>query len=72
MHRFWKLIKVLNILNCRFSEVCHPTEQLAVHEVTVFFKGKVTFRIVYSHIQKKKRDIWNESIQTMEQGRIHT
>jgi hypothetical protein len=43
-NRFWKLRKVCDILNFRFSEVYPYTEHLSTDEINVFFKGKVVLR----------------------------
>jgi hypothetical protein len=42
--RLWKLRQIFDTLNSKFSELYHPTEQMAVDEVIVKFKGKVIFR----------------------------
>lgn len=50
--RLWKLRKVFDSLNNKFSELYYPTEHLAVDEVIVKFKGKVIFR---QYIPKKHK-----------------
>ncbi|XP_054718570.1 piggyBac transposable element-derived protein 4-like [Uloborus diversus] len=42
--RLWKIRKVFELLNNAFKSVYDPTEQLAIDEVIVKFKGKVLFR----------------------------
>jgi hypothetical protein len=50
--RLWKLRRVFDYLNARFAEVYSPTEQLAIDEIIVKFKGKVVFR---QFIPKKRK-----------------
>jgi hypothetical protein len=42
--RFWKLRKVYDVLNLRFSEVCQPAEHLTIHEIIFLFRRNVVFR----------------------------
>ncbi|XP_035217856.1 piggyBac transposable element-derived protein 4-like [Stegodyphus dumicola] len=50
--RMWKIRNVFEILNYRFKEIYDPTEELAVDEVIVAFKGRVVFR---QYIPKKRK-----------------
>ena len=50
--RLWKIRKIFDTLNNKFCELYNPTEQLAVDEVIVLFKGRVVFR---QYIPKKHK-----------------
>lgn len=50
--RLWKIRKVFDTLNNKFSELYYPTEHIAVDEVIVLFKGRVIFR---QYIPKKHK-----------------
>jgi hypothetical protein len=50
--RLWKKRQIFDILNSKFSELYHPSEQISVDEVIVKFKGKVIFR---QYIPKKTK-----------------
>ena len=50
--RLWKIQKVFDILNNKFYELYNPTEQLAVDEVIVSYKGRVVFR---QYIPKRRK-----------------
>ena len=50
--RLWKIRKIFDILNNKFCELYNPTEQLAVDEVIVLYKGRVVFR---QYIPKKHK-----------------
>ena len=41
--RFWKIRKLFDFLNDKFSKFYNPSEHLAVDEVIVKFKGRVIF-----------------------------
>jgi hypothetical protein len=43
--RLWKIRQIFDILNSKFSELYHPSEQMSVDEVIVKFKGKVIFKL---------------------------
>jgi hypothetical protein len=43
-NRLWKIRRVFNYLNNKYSTLYNPTEYLAVHEVTVKFKRRVGFQ----------------------------
>jgi hypothetical protein len=49
--RLWKIRQIFDILNSELSELCHPTEYMAVDEVIIKFKGKVVFQ---QYISKKR------------------
>jgi hypothetical protein len=51
--RLWKTRQIFDILNSKFSELCHPTEHTAMDEVIVKLKGKVSFQ---QYVPKKQRD----------------
>ncbi|GFY31611.1 piggyBac transposable element-derived protein 4 [Trichonephila clavipes] len=48
----WKLRNVFNSLNNSFQEICDPTEELAIDEVIVAFKGRIIFK---QYIPKKRK-----------------
>lgn len=50
--RLWKIRNIFDNLNNKFAELYYPTEHLAVDEVIVLYKGRVTFR---QYIPKKHR-----------------
>ena len=50
--RLWKIWKIFDILNNKFCELYNPTEQLAVDEVIVLYKGRVVFQ---QYIPKKHK-----------------
>ena len=50
--RLWKLRTVFDTLNEAYAKFYKPSENLAVEEVTVKFKGRVIFR---QHIPKKRK-----------------
>ena len=50
--RLWKIRKIFDTLNNKFCELYNPTEQLAVDEVIVLYKGRVAFR---QYIPKKHK-----------------
>ena len=50
--RLRKIQKISDILNNKFCELYNPTEQLAVDEVIVLYKGRVVFR---QYIPKKHK-----------------
>lgn len=50
--RLWKIRRIFNILNNKYSELYYPTENIAVDEVIVLFKGRVVFR---QYIPKKHK-----------------
>jgi hypothetical protein len=50
--RLWKIRQIFDTLNSKFSELYYPSEQMAVDEVIVKFKGKAIFR---QYIPKKRK-----------------
>ncbi|GFY22396.1 piggyBac transposable element-derived protein 4 [Trichonephila clavipes] len=50
--RLWKLRNVFNSLNNSFQEIYDPTEELAIDEVIVVFKGRIIFK---QYILKKRK-----------------
>lgn len=50
--RLWKIRKIFDTLNEKYSELYYPTEHIAVDEVIVLFKGRVIFR---QYIPKKHK-----------------
>lgn len=50
--RLWKIRKIFDILNEKYSELYYPEEHIAVDEVIVLFKGRVVFR---QYIPKKHK-----------------
>lgn len=50
--RLWKFRKIFDTLNNKFSEYYYPTENIAIDEVRVLFKGKIIFR---QYIPKKHK-----------------
>ena len=51
--RLWKIRDLFEILNDTFSKLYNPSENLAIDEVIVSFKGTVIFKII--HTKKHKR-----------------
>jgi hypothetical protein len=43
-NRLWKIRRVFNYLNNKYFILYHPTENLAIDEVIVKYKGRVNFR----------------------------
>ena len=50
--RLWKIRDLSEILNATFSKFYNPSENLAIDEVTVSFKGRVIFK---QYIPKKRK-----------------
>jgi len=50
--RLWKIRDPFEILNATFSKFYNPSENLAIDEVIVFFKGRVIFK---QYIPKKPK-----------------
>lgn len=50
--RLWKIRKIFEMLNSNFKQAYNPTEELAIDEVIVKFKGRVIFR---QYIPKKHK-----------------
>ena len=50
--RLWKIRDLFEILNATFSKFYNPSENLAVDEVIVSFKGRVIFK---QYIPKKRK-----------------
>ena len=50
--RLWKIRDLFEILNSTFSKFYNPSENLAIDEVIVSFKGRVVFR---QYIPKKRK-----------------
>ena len=50
--RLWKIRKIFDMLNLSFKKAYNPTEELAIDEVIIKFKGRVIFR---QYIPKKHK-----------------
>jgi hypothetical protein len=59
--RLWKLRNVFEILNTAFSEFYNPSENLAIDEVIVLFKGRFDFK---QYIPKKQA-FWHQNLQSV-------
>jgi hypothetical protein len=50
--RLWKIRQVFDMLNVAYSKFYNPSEHLAIDEVIVLFKGKISFK---QYIPKKHK-----------------
>jgi len=60
--RQWKIRDLFEILNNTFSKFYNPSENLAIDEVIVPFKGRVIFK---QYIPKKTEAFRHQNVQTL-------
>ena len=60
-NRLWKIRKLFEILNTAFSKFYNPSENLAIDEVIVLFKGRFDFK---QYIPKKQA-FWHQNLQSV-------
>ena len=60
--RLWKIRDLFEILNNTLSKFYNPSENLAIYEVIVPFKGRVIFK---QYIPKKTQAFRHQNVQTL-------